>query len=345
MFNFINHNMKKKSLIIILIHVLYWTPILIGLYIYGIKAPDSYTNLLFENSSLVEFICFYIFYFLLLPSFFYKRKFIAFTIYGIAVICLFSVLGCLILNFTATYNGITMSTTTTFTLFGLSYRITASALSACMLRAFIDWFSGLRYKRQLEKKNLETELALLKAQINPHFLFNTLNNIDVLIEKDAKAASIYLKKLSGILRFMLYESPAEKIALIQEVEYINEYIELQKIRTSNPDFVHFTVTGDTDKVQIAPMLFIPFIENAFKHCTNKKINNAVEITLAVHDKEIDFTCSNAFDQSALPAQERSGLGLELIRNRLNLLYKNHQLNIDKTNNRFSIALSIKPDDN
>jgi sensor histidine kinase YesM len=216
---------------------------------------------------------------------------------------------------------------------------------ACLIRAFLNWYSDIFYKRQLEKKNLETELALLKAQINPHFLFNTLNNIDVLITKDADTASVYLKKLSDILRFMLYESPTEKIMLSKEVEYISKYIELQKIRTSNNNYVTFEVEGDAEHILIAPMLFIPFIENAFKHSVNKKIDSAIEVRLIANESAIIFQCSNAYDASAMQTQPKSGLGLELIKNRLKLLYKdNYNLQIDKTDNRFSVNLTISIND-
>jgi two-component system LytT family sensor kinase len=221
-----------------------------------------------------------------------------------------------------------------------------AAFIACLIKAFLNWYSDIFYKRQLEKKNLETELALLKAQINPHFLFNTLNNIDILIEKDAATASVYLKKLSDILRFTLYESPSETVALSEEIKYIGQYIELQKIRTSNTDFVSFTVEGSADNLRIPPMLFISFIENAFKHCTDKKINNAIEIDIAIGDGEVHFTCSNAYDQAAQLMQPKSGLGLDLIQNRLKLLYKeNYQLKIDKTEERFTVTLTVKLHDN
>jgi len=339
----------KKSHLAILLNFLYWIPRFYSVGIFflpqvNLKAPQVKTNLLLSLESLiVSIIVFYIFYFFLSPMIFSKKKEdinISLS-FGFVIILVITGFGYLIQqSIVSNYYGMTWYWAINYFLLTIY-----AAFIACLIKAFLNWYSDIFYKRQLEKKNLETELALLKAQINPHFLFNTLNNIDVLIEKDAKTASVYLKKLSDILRFMLYESPAEKIELSKEVEYIRKYIELQKIRTSNPDFVSFTVTGDLDKLQIAPMLFIPFIENAFKHCTNKKINNAVEIAITAHDNEIDFTCSNAFDQSDLPVQEHSGLGLELIRNRLNLLYKDHQLNIDKSNNRFSVSLTIKPNDN
>ncbi|WP_183589006.1 sensor histidine kinase [Mucilaginibacter lappiensis] len=221
-----------------------------------------------------------------------------------------------------------------------------AAFTGCLVRGFLNWYADLVYKKQLEKKNIEMELALLKAQINPHFLFNTLNNIDVLIEKDPKTASVYLKKLSDILRFTLYEGPLAKTELAREVNYIEQYIELQKIRTANPNFVKFKVKGNPDNLFIAPMLFIPYIENAFKHATNKKINNAIEIDITVLDSAVEFTCSNVFNQSDTPAQPYSGLGLDLINSRLKLLYKNHHtLHITQKDHRFTVTLTVNLHDN
>jgi two-component system LytT family sensor kinase len=330
----------KKSHLAILLNVLYWIPRFYSLGIYflpqvHLNASQVKLNFLLSSESLiVSIVVFYIFYFFFSPMLLSKQKEkrIYSIWFGSIVIIIITGIG---------YMGITW-----FWVVNLFILVIYAAFIASLIKAFLNWYSDIFYKRQLEKKNLETELALLKAQINPHFLFNTLNNIDVLIEKDAKTASIYLKKLSDILRFMLYESPLEKIELSKEVEYIHKYIELQKIRTSNPDFVNFTVIGDIDQLQIAPMLFIPFIENAFKHCTDKKINNAVEIDIAIRNGEVLFTCSNAFDTSAQLTQPKSGLGLDLIKNRLKLLYKeNYQLKIDKTNERFTVNLTVKLHDN
>lgn len=310
----------------------------------NLKVPQVKNNLILNIESLiVSVIIFYIFYFFFSPMLFSRLKEKVFYAlwFGSIVIVIISGIGYVIQRTTspgyiASYwfwpiNDFLLSAYTAFV--------------ACLIRAFLNWYADIFYKRQLEKKNLETELALLKAQINPHFLFNTLNNIDVLIEKDADTASVYLKKLSDILRLMLYESPSEKIALTQEIEYIRKYIELQKIRTSNKNYVTFEVEGDINTILIAPMLFIPFIENAFKHSVNKKIDHAIDVKLVAGHKDIVFECSNAYDPAALQTQPKSGLGLELIKSRLELLYKgNYNLTIDKAGNRFTVHLSININD-
>jgi LytS/YehU family sensor histidine kinase len=224
----------------------------------------------------------------------------------------------------------------------ISPGILSAGIAGCLFKGFISWYSEIRIKEQLVQKNLRSELALLKAQINPHFLFNTINNIDVLIEKDPKAASQYLKQLSDIMRFMLNDVPSEFIPLTKELEYITKYIELQKIRTSNEKYVKFTIIGANEKLMVAPAIFIPFIENAFKHSTNKKIENAIDIKIEITDFELSFTCINFYDNSNTFVQEKSGLGIDLIKQRLQLLYKDkHDLDIIKTDNKFEIKLRIR----
>lgn len=339
----------KRSHLAILLNILVWIPRLYNLIIYllqvNLSVPVIKVNFLLNLEGTIEsMIVFYIFYFFFSPLLFSKDKEkIRYALcFGFIVVLIISMIGCCVTQVIApNYMNLKW-----FLLVNILLLNVYAAFMAYLTKVFLNWYSDIFYKRQLEKKNLETELALLKAQINPHFLFNTLNNIDILIEHDAKTASVYLKKLSDILRFMLYESPTEKILLKQEVDYIREYIELQKIRTSNANFVKFNIEGNTDNLHIAPMLFIPFIENAFKHCTDKKINNAIEINIAIQDKEIHFTCSNAYDQAAQLTLPKSGLGLDLIQNRLKLLYKeNYQLKIDRTNERFTVTLTVKLNEN
>jgi LytS/YehU family sensor histidine kinase len=212
---------------------------------------------------------------------------------------------------------------------------------ALILKGFITWFNEIKLKELLREKNYEMEMALIKSKLDPHLLFNTINNIDALILKDAVAASDYLNKLSDIMRFMLYETKADKIFLSKEIEYIDKYIALQKIRTANENYVHFAVTGLIGSKLIAPMVFIPFIENAFKHTNNKKLENAITINIFIEDETIKLVCENKFDSKGKVQQFGSGLGNELIQKRLNLLYpEKHTLQVDKTNELYSVNLTI-----
>ncbi|KOY85464.1 hypothetical protein AD998_04230 [bacterium 336/3] len=214
-----------------------------------------------------------------------------------------------------------------------------------VVKGFINWYQDIKWKEQITQKNLEIELALIKSQIDPHFLFNTLNNIDILIEKDAQQASLYLNKLSEIMRFMLYETKTERISLQKEVEYITKYMDLQKIRTSNPNFAIFSVEGNIQKHIIAPMIFIPFIENAFKYAPVLKEGNVIEIQILVNNNSIDFFCKNKI-QNMIAQKDFGGLGNDLIQKRLELLYaKKHTLEIKQTYENYEVHLNIKTDEN
>lgn len=222
--------------------------------------------------------------------------------------------------------------------FGLSLLY---GIIALVLKGFLTWFEELKLKEELLEKTHQMELELVKSQLDPHFLFNTINNIDILIEKDPEEASQYLKKLSDIMRFMLYQTKGEEIPLSRELEYIEKYIELQKIRTSNQKYVQYEVSGTADQKQVAPMIFIPFIENAFKHASNKKMENAVDIGIKIAENSIIFTCKNKFQKHNASKNGANGLGNDLIQKRLHLLYpQKHILEVNKASDLYSVHLTL-----
>ena len=213
---------------------------------------------------------------------------------------------------------------------------------ALVIQGFFNWSKEVKLREALRVEHQEMELALIKAQLDPHFLFNTLNNIDILILKNAQLASNYLQKLSDIMRFILYETKPDSIPLSKEIAYMEKYVELQKIRTSNTHYVDFKVYGSSNGRSIPPMLFIPFIENAFKHTTNKKVQNAIQIQLDITPGFITFTCRNKYDPNRSIKTDCKGLGTSLIRKRLDLIYpKRHQLDIYDLNNQFCVDLKLK----
>ncbi len=214
---------------------------------------------------------------------------------------------------------------------------------ALVIKGFITWFNEIKLRELLREKNHAMELALIKSQIDPHLLFNTINNIDSLILKDAVAASNYLNKLSDIMRFVLYETTAERILLSQEIEYLEKYIDLQKIRTANKTYVHFEVTGSIGRKRVAPMVFIPFIENAFKHTNNKKVENAITINIIGNADTVQLICKNKFGPT-LTKQPVGGLGNELIKKRLDLLYtEKYTLDVQKNDDLYTVNLTIPND--
>lgn len=172
-------------------------------------------------------------------------------------------------------------------------------------------------------------------------MFNSLNNIDILIEESPKVASEYLKKLSDILRYVLYETKEDETTLGREVEQIRNYIELQRIRTANTTFVDFEVEGDVGEQKIVPMIFLPFIENAFKFSKNKFKEHAIVVRFEVTKETVHMQCKNYYETHHLNVIKNEGLGIETIRKRLKLLYPGkHDLEILDAENWFNVSLKI-----
>lgn len=216
----------------------------------------------------------------------------------------------------------------------------------CLFRIFIDWFQKRDKILMLEKQNAESNLALLRTQINPHFLFNTLHNIDALIMDNQEKASKALLKLSDIMRYMVQESQLNHVSLKKELDYIENYISLERLRIKNSDFVKFSINGDYEKIIIAPMLFLPFIENAFKHSVDSDRENGVIILFNINKNIITFYCDNKYDKADYEKDKTHGIGLETVKKRLALLYPGkHKLKITKNDSSFNVELEIEANEN
>ncbi len=243
----------KKS-IVILIHCAYWLFFLISTfnsYIIPNSIPGKVIVALSIPHLLQGIIIFYIFYLLLIPKFLAKQKVRQFIFIGIAICALATVIALslqLLLFQILPFLNVALTSppeqgivpylgTYGVTIFISIVMALLNGVAATLIKGFVTWYGDIHLKELLAKQNLQTELALVKAQINPHFLFNTLNNIDILISRNPEVASSYLKKLSDIMRFMLYETKTEVIPLSAELAYIEKYIHLQKIRTTNENFV------------------------------------------------------------------------------------------------------------
>ncbi len=217
---------------------------------------------------------------------------------------------------------------------------------AIMLYLGFDWFNKQRRTRELEKQNLQSELMLLKNQINPHFLFNTLNNIDSLIKRNPDHASASIIELSDMMRYMIYETNIEKVPLKKELDYIDNYLQLQQLQYANQNLIKYSVEGEPGNIQIAPMLFIPFIENAFKHCTHKEIRHVISIDFRIDSDKIYLdVVNNADNTKRLSKDTSSGIGLETVKRRLEILYPNrYTLQIQEKNDLFCISLIVQTHD-
>ena len=191
-----------------------------------------------------------------------------------------------------------------------------------LFQFFTDWFKKNKLKIELERKNYESNFALLRSQINPHFLFNTLHNIDTLIYDNQDKASKSLVKLSDIMRYMLKEAKLDFVDLSKEIEHLENYLSLEKLRLKNEKFLNYKTCGDSEGIKIAPMIMIPFVENAFKHCVDSSIENGIMIKITVENKKMNFVCENQYDKTETDKDKVHGIGLETVKKRLDLIYKN-----------------------
>lgn len=195
---------------------------------------------------------------------------------------------------------------------------------------------------QLQRDNLTLELNALKAQINPHFLFNTLNNIySLALQKSDQTADMVLR-LSDMMRYVLYECNSGAVALEREVEFMSNYVELERIRHGKHVSINFTLSGDTGDKKIEPLLLIPLVENSFKHGINAQMENSyVNIQFEVNDHTVRLSVENSIPANGTLMKEKGGIGLDNVRKRLELIYPgNHRLEISPFKNRYLVTLQL-----
>lgn len=205
-----------------------------------------------------------------------------------------------------------------------------------------EWSKAEKMRSDLAAVQLDTEVKFLKSQVNPHFLFNTLNNLFSMAQKKGNhSLADGISKLSGMMRYMIYESNEEKVPLQKEIEYLQDCILLNKLRYADKEaVVKFDFPSDTDGVIIAPMLFISFVENAFKHGVMIGKSSEIDISISVANKQLTFTCRNAaYDVKKMA--ENSGIGLENVKRRLELVYPGkHNLQIEEKDGKYKVNLEI-----
>ncbi|MFD2515485.1 sensor histidine kinase [Pontibacter locisalis] len=202
-----------------------------------------------------------------------------------------------------------------------------------------NYIRNERLNKELENQKLSTELAYLKSQVNPHFLFNTLNNIYSLAYKQSPDTPDAIMKLSLLMRYMLYESNDTLVSLEKEVDHIKNFIDLQKLRLREQTSIKFNIQGNLEGKQIAPMLLMTLVENAFKHGLVSKNEVGIILDLVVENNSLLFSTIN--NTSNHKKKEFGGIGLENLKRRLNLLYNNrHTLSFEEKDGTFYATLRI-----
>ena len=204
----------------------------------------------------------------------------------------------------------------------------------------IDFYKRERKAKQLETNKKDMELQFLRTQMNPHFLFNSLNSIYSLVRKKSDDAPEAVITLSELMRYMLYEIGEDKVPLEKEINYIKNYIQLQRLRIKNNENVKMNIHGDTKNQEIYPLILISFIENAFKYGTDYKGNTNVEIMVNIVDNLLDFKVKNKIGTYNRD-NDNSGIGLSNIKNQLNYLYNGkHQLKISDKYGFYNVDLKL-----
>lgn len=220
------------------------------------------------------------------------------------------------------------------------YPVVFLALAIKMLKY---WYVSQQDKQILAHEKLDAELKFLKTQIHPHFLFNTLNNLYALTLKKSDYAPEVVLKLSELINYMLYECNAPKVLLDNELNFIKNYIEIERIRHSDEFSIKAVTNGETANIYIAPMLLIPFLENSFKHGVNGAIEDSwIDFDLTIEGNELFMRLENSIgDTQELPDVSHQGIGLKNVKRRLDLLYpEDYELNIQEYKNTFVVVLKI-----
>lgn len=208
-----------------------------------------------------------------------------------------------------------------------------------------QWRQNEQLRQALMEEKLKTELDFLKFQINPHFLFNTLNNLFSIAQKyKVRELEDGLSSLAGLMRYMVYESNVEKVALEKEVKYLQDFIEMQQLQYDENDniIINFKIKGDLTGKYIAPMLLVPFVENAFKHGVDISMDSIIQIGLEIEQDKLRFQVGNTCHYVSPELEHQTkGIGLANVKRRLELLYpKNYQLSIEQHNRFFKCLLTL-----
>jgi sensor histidine kinase YesM len=316
-------------------HLMFWSYrfnnyVFYGLGLENIDLSPGKTALIGEVFSYVVFVYFHVFF--LIPQVLFQKKIFLYILASILSILVF------------TYMEYTFFTadTVSVTFMGLHDPFVLGCetfLQVTGLRIMVEYLYTQQRMQTLRNENLSSELAYLKSQINPHFLFNTLNNIAVLSEKYPEKVTPTIVDLSNVLRYQLYESEKEKVLLSKEIENLNQNFNLEAMRLNDVQ-KNMHVEGNINGVMVAPLLFLPFLENALKHSADPSSKVFIKISFKIDHDVLTFIAENS-KPALKPKQLSGGIGLKNIQRRLELLYpQKHTLTIDDLSDSFKVSLVL-----
>jgi sensor histidine kinase YesM len=344
----INLQWYSKKWVVVLLHVAAWT--LFFSLPYLLTTPYEQKKAVVNTSdegalAVIHRIddgwlifSFYLNALLLIPRLIYTKRYGTFAAIHLLLLSIFPLGNWLLFRFVAVHTPFEWRNYILFAFFGYSF-ILASSTAYQMIR---DKIKSERLAKEKENENLKTELSFLRSQVSPHFMFNVLNNMVALARKQSDLLEPSLIKLSSLLRYMLYETDEDKVMLEKEIEYLKSYIELQSQRFGKKVQITTSFEPAYDGYVIEPMLLIPFVENAFKHGTGLVPDAQIDVHLMLEKERLDFVVRNRYtDAAETPKDKTSGIGLNNVKRRLNLLYpRSHSLTIEKEDGWFSVLLQL-----
>ncbi len=327
------------------LHVLVWSFVFALPYIFSLQWDDGRMPTAFARKILLLNIVmnlfwlatFYLNTLLIIPRLLYRKNILIYVVVNLGLLALILLINrwvydALLFEYPYSLNKALVHNAVPFLFF---------VLIAIAFKTVSDRIKLEKVAKEKESENLKTELAFLRSQISPHFLFNVLNNIVALVRMKSDKVEPTILKLSALMQYMLYETDDDKVLLKSEMEYLQSYIDLQKLRFGERLELKIALDLKEDWHAIEPMLLIPFVENAFKHGTGMLENPIIDIALQAVDNTLIFKVRNKYIDADKAKDKVSGIGLTNVRRRLQLLYgEKHHLKIEKTNEWFSVTLQL-----
>ncbi len=327
------------------LHILFWLfYVLFFGSIYG-KYGNDFQWYLLESICMMPFVmaATYTTIYAILPYYLKKRNLVLSAI-AVILVLFVTTIGERIFLRKLNYLQITLDTMFTLSYVYLLLETNFIVATAVAIKIVKKWIGQQEEKHEMEKRSLKTELNLLKAQLHPHFLFNTMNNLYALSLEESSKTSEGIAKIASLLRSVLYECNDTEINLDKEIKLIKNYIDLEQMRYDNRLALEFNISGQVEKTKIAPMLFFTFVENCFKHGSSNDTGNPfIKINITVTENEIVFFAENSKPElkKNVTKNRIGGIGLKNVKKRLEIIYgKNYDLKIQDNKLLFVVLLTI-----
>lgn len=326
-----------------LLHAVFWILVFAMMMMTG---PGNHTSRLEVIRKLIHLSFYMLVVYVnlgyLIPKFLSQKNFMTYVLMLLVMVAVFTPIDVMLLYFT--YDEVDPREFLVMNQQYIFLLLFLIAIGSTVIRIISDWQRHQRDRKDLETQRMQSEIKFLKSQINPHFLFNTLNSLYALTLKKSDKAPEIVIKLSEMMRYMLYECNERRVPLQKEVNYIQNYLALEALRQSGNADIQFKVEGQVTDQTIAPLIFIPFLENSFKHGLNHQINEGyVKVVMKVFENKLLLRILNSKPSQAHKSPDKStgGIGLQNVQRRLNLLYPNqYKLDIEDNEKEHIVELSL-----